>query len=419
MPIKTNLFHKFRDDTRGAIAIIFAFMFVSLVAVVGGAIDYSQWTSARSETQNALDAAVLAAGRVMQLPNTTESDAVAAAQKYYDENKSNLLEPENVSFTVNDNSTAITATTGTSAVPTPFLGVIGITNLPIKVTATAKLATGSNKGSDVEISMMLDVTGSMEGSKIDDLKAAAKDLVDIVVWADQSQYTSRVALAPFSPYVNVGTSYFTTITGQSAPNDSRTCVKERNTSKRYTDHKPNGGHRFDPYTADGACPTSAKIRPLTNDKIALKDHIDSLTTNGMTAGHLGTAWAWYLLSPKWDQVWPSASTPKAYSLTTEENDQGQPKLHKIAILMTDGDYNVNYTGDDATTQARAICANMKAAGVTVYAVGFEISVDSTPDTTMQQCATSADHYYNAEDGTQLKSAFRDIALKIMTLRLSE
>ena len=42
-------------------------------------------------------------------------------------------------------------------------------------------------------------------TKIDAVKKAAKDLIDIVVWDDQSQYTSRVALAPFADAVNVGT----------------------------------------------------------------------------------------------------------------------------------------------------------------------------------------------------------------------
>jgi hypothetical protein len=42
-------------------------------------------------------------------------------------------------------------------------------------------------------------------TKIDAAKSAAKDLVDIVIWNDQSQYTSRIALAPFAEAVNVGT----------------------------------------------------------------------------------------------------------------------------------------------------------------------------------------------------------------------
>ena len=54
-----------------------------------------------------------------------------------------------------------------------------------------------------------------------------------------------------------------------------------------------------------------------------------------------------------------------------------------------------------------------------YTVGFQIAVNSTPDITMQQCATSSSHYYNASSGEALKQAFRDIALKISDLRISE
>jgi hypothetical protein len=61
---------------------------------------------------------------------------------------------------------------------------------------------------------------------------------------------------------------------------------------------------------------------------------------------------------------------------------------------------------------------MKAAGITVYTVGFEIPSGSTADTTLQQCATSPGHYYSAQSGEQLKQAFRDIALKISSLYLS-
>ena len=96
-----------------------------------------------------------------------------------------------------------------------------------------------------------------------------------------------------------------------------------------------------------------------------------------------------------------------------------PKLYKIAILMTDGSYNRYYTGSNSTTQAREICTEMKKEGITVYTVGFAISKNSSPDITMQQCATSAEHYYNASSGEALKQAFRDIALKISDLRLAE
>ena len=39
-------------------------------------------------------------------------------------------------------------------------------------------------------------------------------------------------------------------------------------------------------------------------------------------------------------------------------------------------------------------------------------------TMLSKCATSTDHNYSADNGDQLKQAFRDIALKIAFLRLT-
>lgn len=423
-----NPINRFKNDQRGSIAVVFAMMSVIMLGVVGGAVDYGRWLAARSKTHNAIDSAVLAGGRVLQLAGMGDAEAKAAADKYYSRNKSGALDIDNTVFSVNN--TEITGVT-TSFVKTPFLSLMGIDTLPVTITAKAIVAAGGSGGSHVEVAMMLDTTGSMSGDKMVDLKAAAKDLIDIVVWDDQSEYTSRVALAPFSEYVNVGTAYFSAITNKTASGslNQRTCVKERNSSKRYKDAKPQDGHYFDYYTGSGTCKPYATIMPLTSDKNALKTHIDSFPTTGMTAGHLGTAWAWYLLSPKWGDVWGSAAKGKGYGqITQSADDQSsavfgdadfQPKLHKIAILMTDGVYNQFYSGDGSTTQARALCDGMKNKNIVVYTVGFAIGVGSTPDLTMQYCATSESHYYNASNGEALKQAFRDIALKISDLRLSE
>ncbi len=87
--------------------------------------------------------------------------------------------------------------------------------------------------------------------------------------------------------------------------------------------------------------------------------------------------------------------------------------------MTDGDYNQQYSGPSSTTQARTLCANMKAKGIIVNTVGFQISAGGAADTTLRQCATDATFYYSAGDGDTLRMVFRDIALKIATLRLAE
>lgn len=87
--------------------------------------------------------------------------------------------------------------------------------------------------------------------------------------------------------------------------------------------------------------------------------------------------------------------------------------------MTAGSYNQKFTGSDSRTQARETCKETKKAGVTLYSVGLEISLGSSTDETMKQCALSNVHYHNAAIGDSLKQAFRGIALKIADLHITE
>ena len=103
--------------------------------------------------------------------------------------------------------------------------------------------------------------------------------------------------------------------------------------------------------------------------------------------------------------------------------------------MTDGDYNINYCkGVEALnssqtpeikcnsengisqSQAATMCTAIKNASIEVYTVGFEVS--SAAKTFLTNCATDASHYYDATSEVALQAAFRDIALKIATLRLT-
>jgi hypothetical protein len=311
------------------------------------------------------------------------------------------------------------------------------------------LAAGGNGGESIEVAMMLDITGSMAGQKLQDLQDSASDLINIVVWDDQSTYTSKVALIPFSEDIRLPTTTaLNQARGTSLPTSKKVstttyylsdCVVERTGNQKYTDATPGTGqYVMGHYTTTstgsgsskkGVCtiPAGAEVMPLTSDKTALLSKVAGLTAAGGTAGHLGTAWAWYTLSPNWSSLWP-ASTPAAY---------GTPKLQKIAVLMTDGEYNTQYDSNGvsvnqnnypscsaaangcSTTQARALCTAMKAKGITVYTVGFQVGSNQTAVDTLTQCATDPSMFYNAADGTQLRQAFRDIALKLSSLYLSK
>lgn len=517
------LLGRLRRDQSGNVAMLFGLLLIPLVAMIGLAVDFGRVYSVTSQTQGALDAAALAAGRTAQLsPNTAATDAPAAANAYFNQAKPKDVVSSTLQYSPNSSNTQFTVT-ATSWVKTPFLSVLyflshkasaqgapaacganGFGCVMFTSTATAALCpsqacTGNNAGgSNVETVLMLDVTGSMcqPCTKIQAAQAAAKDLIDIVVWTDQSQYYSRVALAPFAEAVNVGTALAATVRGTVTANTSSSpqtftsasvlndptnqptkqwikftkaggsgtntwvisdkCVTERIGTNAYTDAAPAGttatyvGKGYFGNNTSTSCAIGNytdtevnSIQPLSNDTTMLKRRIDKLVTGGSTAGHLGTAWAWYLLSPKWNSIFqaafPTSSPAGPYSDLTVLNSKGQPKLRKIAVLMTDGDYNINYCkgveakdsdqspdincnseNGKSQVQATALCTAMKApvngGSIEVYTVGFQVS--TAAKTFLTNCATDANHYYDATTEVALQAAFRDIALKISTLRLT-
>lgn len=441
------------DDCRGTVALIFALSVFVLVGIVGGAIDFARWHNTTNQMQNAMDSAVLAGGRVLQT-NNNEGEALDAANQYFANMRSNWTSRGTAAFSFHENGTVIRGVMD-GAITAPFLGVIGITELPVKIVSEAVLAAGGNAGTNVEISLMLDVTGSMAGQKLTDMKQAAKDMIDIVIWDDQSSYTSKVALAPFARRVNLGsyTRDVTNLRSNFSGNLPIECVTERTGPEEFTDARPNGSGNWinafkgdrehaardnaQNYSASGNCdePSSDEaVMPLSSDRNSLKSHIDNFSAGGSTAGALGTAWAWYMISPNWDMVWPSNSRPAPYADLTRTNAEGQPVLKKYAILMTDGIYNtyggVNF-GDhssEATTisnKAVQICNNMKAAGIKVYTIGFQLGGSTLATNTLKDCASrlpddppnQPSYFYETTSGEELRQAFREIALQIATLRV--
>lgn len=464
---------QFKRDERGDIAPMFGLAAIVMFITMGLAIDVSRWHHAKQMTKKATDAAVLAAGRALQLNGADVDGALEVAQKFYNLNiKSRVpVASDDITFILDQGGAVITAR-GNAFLKTTLLSLAGIHQLPLldesgSDYSEARIAIGKNSDKNVELSLMLDITGSMAGQKLEDMKSAAKDLIEIVVWANQSDHTSKVALVPFSQAVNLGGTYFNAITGENTdselaeatspespagtgyawldaigrfqlvtpaharrPRDDDgeggttygPCAVDRTGPEALTDAKPGPGTYLQAYdiarnnndmTKGRPCvPSAITITPLSNNKTALKAKIDQFTAAGWTAGSVGTAYAWYMLSPEWKDIWPEGSKPAAY-----DNEETM----KIAILMTDGEYNVWYNGDDhgnASEQAVSLCAGMKAKGITVYTVGFDLGSNETAIETLRSCATDPDHAYLANNGDELKQAFRDIALKTTDLYLS-
>lgn len=434
---------RFGDDQRGAVAMTFGLMTVSLMMFVGAAIDFGRWMNVRSQTRAAIDTAVLAGARALQVNHEDIEAALATARSFYAANietRSPVLD-DTIDFEIVDGGKALQAS-GNAHVGTPFLSVASIESLPVLSSSGAEssratFVLGGGEESKVELSIMLDTTGSMDGQKIADLKTAANDLIDIVLPENSGDRQVRVALAPFAESVRPGAAYLNLVRGTRPSTysfkDSRgrtqtykisECVSGRATSAAFTDAAPFGYDALGPvYTKSGSCTTSSEIVPLTTDKAKLKSAVNGLLASGSTAGHLGTAWSWYMLSPKWASLWSNDSRPASYDDTS---------VKKIAILFTDGEYNTEYDAHGLSTsvngsgpavngssnsQARSLCGKMKEDGIEIYTVGFALNQNSAIET-LRQCASDPGKAYLAADGDGLKTAFRDIAIRLSPLHLT-
>jgi hypothetical protein len=387
-----------------------------------------------------------------------------------------------------------------TTIDTPFLSLLGTDEMDIQVFTKGAVASSSVQGTkDLEVSLMLDVSGSMNDTtssgsrKIDDMKTAAKDFLDIIMPNDAAADNRRVGLVPFSDRVNVGayapsaTGFASTAQFQTGTNTTytlsttsfsnmtrnncgsrvreataysnwssnqartfcdntyrvgtsstyrtpdlvtvntpimatrflRTCVTERQGTERYTDAVAGTGKFVGVFSPGSSLSsqysTSAtnncsipEIKTLTTDKESLKTHINTFTPLNGTAGHVGTAWSYYMLSPEWNRFWSAGNIDVA-----EYNDTN---TIKAAVIMTDGQYNSNWVNPDASTQAIALCNAMKAKGITVYTIGFDMStnVDDPARQTLVACA-SPNKYYFPYDGNALKTAFNEIGNSLVTI----
>lgn len=390
---------RFGADRRGNVAMMFALCAVAMLGLVGVALDFSRTMMARTSEQNALDAAALAAAELQSRGGATVADLRKLAEAMISANQTGSVGHVCASPVLTRNAVSGRVSINMACdTPTTLSALLGFPKLSFTVASTAEYAR-----TKLDVAMMLDITGSMSGQKLKDLKAAAKLLVDTVVDPTGAGDDVRVALAPFSASVNAG-GYFLKATNV-APGAIR-CVTERTGGQAYTDAAPGVGA----YSVVGPnnCP-GATIFPLSHDPDALKARIDAFNAGGNTAGHLGIAWARYLVSPKWSGVWPASSAPLAY---------GDPQKVKAVILMTDGEFNMQYSAlGTSAQQAKAQCDSMKADGVIVYAVAFQAG--GAAEALLKQCATSADTYFKTTTGTALQDAYRQIGLQLRRLRISK
>lgn len=189
---------RLRRDDRGAIAIQFALLALPLSILLFGLIDVGRLSLQRRQMQDALDAATLMAARSTASTNA-ELDTVGDAAFLAEVAGMNLgLTASSSTFSAGTNNRIVGSVTATLK---PIIANLWQSG-DFTVTATSEVVRSSK---NLEVALVLDITGSMGGTRIADLKVAAADLVDIIVRDTQTPFYSKIALVPYAAGVNLDT----------------------------------------------------------------------------------------------------------------------------------------------------------------------------------------------------------------------
>ena len=453
---------RFWRDRRGAAAAMVAIAAIPLAGFIGIATDASRGYLMKSRLGEALDAAALAGGRVVFSPHFEDD-----VEMYFEANlPSDYLGATITGPTINvDANGEIITLTASAELPATFMSLFGHD----KMTVSARtVVQRSVRG--MELALVMDNTGSMSSNdKIGTMKAAAKDLVNILYGERETVPDFWVSLVPYSASVNIGAAHQDWLTGFDAgaysPTTWKGCVEARTAPLDQTDDPPGDGFYWTPdlfpvdsdndwppvreenfWGNDGTGPNlgcGPAVTPLTAEKSGVIAAIDEMQawSRGGTLTNLGLVWGWRAISPRWRGLW-GGGTPANLPL-----DYGTPLMDKVVVILTDGvnqmfdkppagpdgsDYTaygrvgwgrlgVTTQGaalDEVNDRMAALCTDIKAQGVILYTITFQLSNTRTQNL-FRNCATSDEHYFNSPNNADLQAAFREIGTKLSQLRLRE
>jgi len=421
-------------QTNGNVAMVFALLLVPLIAMGGAGIDLARYEAIRVEMQDGLDRGVLAAASLSQ--KEKPEDTLRSFMKNLDYAQDIAL---NFTETKGLNSRKINASAA-YVMNTTFIHLIGVRQLSIAAVSTAEEAK-----QNIEMSLMLDMSGSMNGNRIKNLKKAAQQFIDQVLTDETKDYTT-ITIVPYAGHVNIGAAVFDKL-GAKRDHSNSSCVELSTTgfgsgvpSFKDAAQVPHftqwnyGRTDLKPWW----CPVeSTAITYFSNDATYLKNRITQLELHDGTGTQNAMQWGYMLLNPGAKTIVNAAIDAKMMDAKFANRPAafGDPDTMKVIVLMTDGAITEQYrpkdysrpvsqapdnkqiiNSTDTAKMLSSVCTAAKTNGITVFTIGFEVSGSAT--TQMTNCATSPGHYYPAS-GSGIGDAFKSISTSIKKLRLTQ
>ncbi len=346
-----NQTRRFAAEDDGSMTIFAVYVFLIILMFGGIGIDLMHFERDRANLQYTMDRAVLAAA---DLDQTLEPEAVVRdylAKAGMEDYLTNVTVDEGLSYRT-------VSATASSNFETQFMHMNGVDTLSAPAASTAE-----ERIDGVEISLILDVSGSMNSnSKLTNLKVAAKEFVDTMV--DNTEdgkmsmsiipYAQQVSTpAVFLDQFNVTNehNYSNCVTFDASDFDSA-ALSTKTELKRtmhfdYTTSSFEGRDKSPPeLIKNPVClpDSSREAMVMQKDATKLKSFISDLWAGGYTSIDLGMKWGTALLDP---------SIRPAISAMIDEGEVSadfadRPQTYesgetlKVIVLMTDGDNTSQY-----------------------------------------------------------------------------
>jgi Flp pilus assembly protein TadG len=486
---KISAINRFWCDPSGQFAILFSLLLIPVLAGVGLSIDYTYLSQAQRRLQDSADTAALFAAREYKVNGVMPAKDMAGKflVTNFEQTGSEGV-PEITKYELKDGKVYLDAEVRK---PTAIMAIFGhkYTDIP----AAAIVNVGDDE--ELEIALALDTTFSMtkpsgtssavldpggayippapDGSpkeidRLTALKVAALKFNEAIFGASNATSERRIAVVPFSRYVNVGLSrrnepwmsvpldsaatgetcsdWYFPVVGYSAKCTDASYfydgveVKYKKCDPIYGNEKVRScwktgasrwhgcvGSRNEPFNLRDAfsgekfkglmnikCGT--EVLPLTADKVAVAKKISSLVANDYTYIPEGVMWGSRMLTS-------NQPFAEAHGGTTLK------KVRKILVLMTDGENqaSANLPGapthngsnfaqaDDWTTKA---CNEAKSEGIEIYSIIFGTDVSAAAKQIIRDCASKPENYYDASNAEKLVKAFENIAAQVNRMYLA-
>ena len=433
---------KFSAERSGNVAITFAIATLPIIGGVGAAVDYSHANSVKVALQAALDSTALMLSKEAATVSTAQLQADAV--KYFN---AMFTKPESTNLAITTSYTtsggSAVVVNGQVDVPTVFMGIMGYSKITVNGSSTAKW--GSER---LRVALVLDNTGSMaDDGKMTALKSATKNLLVQLQSAAGTNGDVYVSIIPFSKDVNVGSNNYnaswidwtnwnsanTVCSGfqwggfcwgtQTAANHNtwNGCVTDRGansapgTTAGY-DQKvdaPVTGNTATLFPAEqyDQCPVA--MMGLSYDWTAMSSLVDSMSPNGNTNQPIGLVWGWQSLVGGGPLTAPAMDSNYTYKQIIILLSDGLNTADRWYTAQTPVDNRMYQTGDGSGT-----CANIKAAGITVYTIQVNTGGDPT-STLLQNCASDSTKFWMLTSASAINATFSAIGTNLTQLRVAK